>query len=379
VKIVYVLNEDISRVTGVTHKVISQISIWNEFGNIIKVIALNSTATNSQIQDSVILTANAKKTLIGKFLRNVFLIKSLKKELEKFKPDLIYSRYICYIPCLVKTFKAAAPYIIEINTNDIDEIKQCNKFKYFYNILTRRFLLNNADGFVFVSNELKNLKCFKRFQKPSIMCSNAIGIKDSNITNLTNRNNRAKHKVVFIGTLNQPWHGIDKIIFLANSLKNIEFNIIGYTHGELISYINNYKSLFLSHNIICHGFLNHAKAINIIANCDVGIGSLALHRNKMNEASPLKVRQYLALGLPIIIGYQDTDLMGKKLDFVLELENTETNIANNLDKIKKFIYTSKTFDNIKIREFSIANLGYQSKEEAKLNFFKRITQSHHKI
>lgn len=41
-------------------------------------------------------------------------------------------------------------------------------------------------------------------------------------------------------------------------------------------------------------------------NCQVCIGTLALHRKNMTEASPLKTREYLAHGFPVIIGYKDT-------------------------------------------------------------------------
>jgi hypothetical protein len=40
--------------------------------------------------------------------------------------------------------------------------------------------------------------------------------------------------------------------------------------------------------------------------CSICIGTLALYRKNLEEASPLKVREYIASGYPVIIGYEDT-------------------------------------------------------------------------
>jgi len=92
----------------------------------------------------------------------------------------------------------------------------------------------------------------------------------------------------------------------------------------------------LSGNVKAHGFLSFSRYVPILADADVGIGALALHRNRMNEASPLKVREYLALGLPAIIGYEDTDFPDGA-PFLLCLPNEESNIECCLGEVQRFV------------------------------------------
>jgi hypothetical protein len=73
-----------------------------------------------------------------------------------------------------------------------------------------------------------------------------------------------------------------------------------------------------------------------VAAADVAIGPLALHRNRMDEASPLKVADYLAYGLPVIIAHQDTRFPDGA-PFLLQLSNEEDNVDRALDDIAAFV------------------------------------------
>ena len=66
---------------------------------------------------------------------------------------------------------------------------------------------------------------------------------------------------------------------------------------------------------------------------DVAIGTLSLHTKQMEEACPLKVREYLAWGLPVIIGYKDTEFPAPDTAFLLQLPNNPTNVHDHLDQI----------------------------------------------
>ena len=74
----------------------------------------------------------------------------------------------------------------------------------------------------------------------------------------------------------------------------------------------------------------------IFFKADIGVGTLALHRKNMQEASPLKIAEYVFWGLPVITAYNDVNLKG--LDFNLELDNKEDNIhSSSLAKISAFV------------------------------------------
>ena len=78
----------------------------------------------------------------------------------------------------------------------------------------------------------------------------------------------------------------------------------------------------------------------MLASADVGIGTLGLHRKSMDEASPLKVREYLAVGLPVLYGYRDPDADDLQ-PFVLKVANTPTNVVDELDRIDGFVHGAR--------------------------------------
>ena len=73
---------------------------------------------------------------------------------------------------------------------------------------------------------------------------------------------------------------------------------------------------------------------------NICIGSLALYRNKMSEACPLKVREYLAYGFPTIIGYKEASFPNtKEISWLLNIDSKNY----NLNKIKQFVSENKDY------------------------------------
>jgi hypothetical protein len=56
----------------------------------------------------------------------------------------------------------------------------------------------------------------------------------------------------------------------------------------------------------------------------------------MSQAAPLKTREYLLWGLPVIIGYVDPDLDDSNW-FVLKLPNSERNVIDSVDRIRQYV------------------------------------------
>ncbi|MBE3098230.1 MAG: hypothetical protein IMZ44_14030, partial [Planctomycetes bacterium] len=59
-------------------------------------------------------------------------------------------------------------------------------------------------------------------------------------------------------------------------------------------------------------------------------------RKGMNENSPIKTREYLAAGLPVIIGYDDIDFPDRP-DYILQLPNSEDNVVIHIEAIRAFV------------------------------------------
>jgi hypothetical protein len=177
---------------------------------------------------------------------------------------------------------------------------------YFYNRLTRNIDLSRAAGLVSVSRELLSLPVFNRYGKLTRVIANGIDL--SRVMELPAPNN-SRPRLVFIGTPGYPWHGVEKLAMLANAFPDLMIDVIGYdTLGAAVS-MDEYCFTWISDFSIFQ---------QIIGGADVAIGSLALHRNNLNEASPLKNRECLAYGLPSILPYIDTDLDEVISDYLVE-------------------------------------------------------------
>jgi hypothetical protein len=170
-------------------------------------------------------------------------------------------------------------------------------------------------------------------------------------------------RLVFMGLGISPWFGVDKVIMMAERFPDWSFDIIGIAKNDL--------SGRLPENITAHGYLNQTRYEEIINKADIGIGTLALHRIDMDESTPLKVREYLAYGLPTIIGYRDTDLP-TKTPYVLSLPNSENNVQDSLKLIERFV---QEWSGRRIARSEISYLGLDLKEEKRLEFIMQYSRS----
>ncbi len=360
-KIAYIVDTDISEHNSIVTKITSQVSQWEQLGHHTKIISLRSKHRNTPLSNSIICSVSDER-LINKAYAYIGAIAQLSTALENYQPDIVYVRYFRYLPGLIGTLNKQARYIVEINTDDIKEQRSTSFFKFIYCQLTRNFLLKNANGFICVTNELKDNTHFAKFNKKSIVIANGINV---NAYDNAKRHISYPLRCVFIGTSGQAWHGVEKIIMLATHLKEYCFDIIGIEKEE-------FDTLNLPNNIYMYGFLPLQESKKIVQNAVVGMSTLSLYQKGMSEASSLKTRQYLAQGLPVIIGYDDTDLMKHQLDFVLHLVNTPTNIEENIVAIRTFIEAMSYYDSNTVIDFAKTNLDLYNKEKRRLSFFKSI-------
>ena len=352
-KIVYLINENLQSNSGVIQKIKAQVNQWTEYGHTVyllsyKTMCIYDSEYKVLYQED---TVNIKFGKIGKAieqLRNYYLISKL---IKKINFDFIYTRAIRYMPFITKVLKSNT-VVMEINSDDTSEYKLRSKFRYIYNLLTRELILKEVDAFVSVSRELKAK--FEKYNKPIVVIANGINPELYHIQ----YNSNTRPILLFIGSPNQAWHGLDKIIKMSKYFTQYDFYIVG-TEGED------------THNLKYFGYLSYEDSLKVLNQVDIGIATLSLYVKNMKEASPLKTRQYLACGLPIIYAYEDTDI-SDEVDFALKLENKENNL--NFEKIN--IFVNKVFRNTEIKQnaraFAITSLDFKSKEKLRLDFFKKV-------
>lgn len=348
-RIAYVAHWNVSHENGVAKKMADQVRFWRSVGHQAELFVLSPGSTVWDGLNDLDVRLTEDKGYVQRLLRTM---KQLVDAVMKWNPDVVYLRFDTYYPAIERLLRRI-PTVLEINTDDINEYRmEMSRPKYLYHRLLRGRVLSNATGMVFVTRELAAK--FRSFQKPMAVIGNSIDL--SNYPHLPAPENSVP-RLVFIGTPGQTWHGIDKIAVLAKRFPTWHFDLIGVDTG-----------LETLPNVQLHGLLGRSQYTQLIAQADAAIGTLALHRKGMGEACPLKVREYLAHGIPVIIGCEDTDFP-EAVPFLLRLENSERNIIDESGAIEAFV---STWQGRRVMREVIHRLDVQVKEQERLDFFARI-------
>jgi hypothetical protein len=167
---------------------------------------------------------------------------------------------------------------------------------------------------------------------------------------------------VFLGGPGLPWHGVDKVRRLAELLPEMELDVIGPSAADLGGPS--------PANLTMHGFLEREAYEPIVLRADFAVGTLALHRQSITETSPLKLREYLAYGVPMIVAHRDPDLTRNPEWFVLEIPNVERNIEDHVDEIRRWV---GSLEGRRIpRETATALVDTHVKEPRRLAFMEQV-------
>lgn len=442
-KIAYLIHWNEGPDSGVYKKVTGQALAWASLGHEPALFLFTSRRGESWEEAAgggipvIVETYRGKPGRLARF-------RALLADLRAWGPDVVYHRFDLYYPSLPRLLREF-PSVLEINTNDVSELaleRGPGRLRYYYHRLTRRFVLGAAGGFVFVSGELAEAPCFRRYAKDKAVIGNgidlaryalareggevrpveaqaaevqvaeaqAVGAQAAGACNPSSRevgqaaspaedgseaepmaedacftdscaSSAGPHapaagphsaaslagaedavRFVFLGSAGQAWHGVDHIAELAAAKPHWRFDIVGVERGEL--------ALPIPPNMTFHGRLLQRGYQPLLDRADIAIGTLALYRKGMEEASPLKVREYLANGLPVITAYRETDFPDP-VPFVLQLPNRPGNVLENLPAIERF---ARSWKGRRVEPNGIGHLDTAVKEAARVGYMERIRE-----
>lgn len=351
-KIAYVMSHNISKNDGVVRKVIEQSEEWRRLGADVQVFAVTPSGGTSTLNCSTY-------DFTGAFSSRLVINSKLIKDIKLFKPDFIYFRYDVWNRNIIELSKTF-PLIIEANTNDVKEatlqFKSNKNLKSLIRLATKlvlhKLLLKKASGVVAVTQEIYEDAAYKNYIPSHVIVPNGISIDKYQAKELVDK--RSRPSLFFIGSPNQAWHGVDKIKFIAEKLPEFDFNLVGIDGKN-------------TQNCFFHGYLNISEYDSMMRKSSVAIGSLALYRNGLTQACPLKVREYLVNALPVIVGYQESALKNKP-KWGLELDRVDD---ESIISIRNFVYENQ-FYSIPIGE--LESIDIKVLEQKRFDFFKTFLQ-----
>lgn len=299
--------------SGVKKKIDTQIATWRSCGHDVHSFFLTMKKAEAFTSYTLWPRFNLMNPLVN-----------CVKDLLAFNPDVIYLRDDCLIAFnlnLLHLFKKKI--IIEINGDYRNEAKSkgkknfLEKIAYLLCIFTLPFFYKRIGGMVCVTEELAK-GSFYSCSTPKIVIPNAITVENFSLLKKHGHKDFKKTRLFFLGSSGQPWHGLDKMILLLKKLgSDFTLDVVGPDRTTVE------RSVTIPDNVVVHGHLKHSEYAKVISNAHIAVSTLALHRAGLNEACPLKSREYLAQGFPTIIAYDDPAFHGKMPDFILQLPNHE--------------------------------------------------------
>lgn len=348
---------DVATENGISKKIRQQGAAWLSAGHAVRYFAAVPVAQPwpglAPLETDLVARGRGIARIVSSF--------ALCRRLRRWRPDILYFRYAYHSPGLSSLFRDF-PTIAELNSDDRQEYGlTLSATKRLYHRFTRRRVLRRTRGFVAVTQELAER--FTDFQIPTEVIGNGTDLADLPL--LPAASDHERTRVVLMGNTGTPWHGLDRLAELARLLPELDFLVIGCTAAD-------YRSCDLNQlppgNLQLLGMLPQHDYLPLLREATAAFGTLGLYRKSMDEACPLKVREYLALGLPVIGAYRDTDIPDGA-DFFLRLPNNAESLAPWRDRIAAFI---EAWRGRRVSRSAIAHLDVSVKESQRLAFMKQI-------
>lgn len=352
---------DVSCENGISKKIRMQGTAWLAAGHAVRYFALEPTAAVwpglAPLETEILARAGP----VTRALQS----RRLAERVQAWHPDVIYFRYAYHSPGFPALFRAI-PTVAEINSDDrVEYALTLSRAKRIYHWLTRQRVLRPVRAFVAVTHELAQR--FTTFGRPIEVVGNSIALDE--FTPLRPGDRDTPVRGLFIGSTYTPWHGLERVAELAALFPEIGFDVIGCTQEEWRRITA--AAAAPPANVLFHGSLSRARYEPLAHAATFALGTFGLYRKGMQEACPLKVREYLALGLPVLAAYSDTDIPANA-DFFLQLPNNAAPLGARRPAIAAWI---ESWRGRRVDRARVAHLDTRVKERQRLEFIARVARS----
>jgi hypothetical protein len=355
VRIAYLISWRGGEVTGPFKKMASQADAWSRLGHEVTLFVTTSPEAYdawSRLPSAAVIEIAGAGALAGIRAR-----RRTYRELGRWRPDVVYLRHGVFAPGLGRLVRQH-PTVLEINADEVAIARQTSRLKGTWTALTRPMVLKHAVGAVFMSQSLATDPGLQRYGFQRLVLPNGIDLAAAPEVPSTSG---GEPRLVLLGHPHSPWHGADKLVALARRHPTWSIDVIGPVAADL-------GPAPPPSNITIYPQLPTERYLPLLAQADVGIGTLAMHRIGVDENPALKVREYLALGLAVIIGCRDPDFVDRP-EFLLELPNTETNLDDHDQQITEFV---TAWRGRRVGRRAVAHLDINLKEAERLAFLQRF-------
>lgn len=217
--------------------------------------------------------------------------------------DLVLLRYSPHDPLLLSFLRGSGCHVgLVHHTVTASEYRSLpgavNHLRGALEVVAQPLLVNECDVSVAVTPEIaRSLKSIpRRTPPPTVVMPNSIITGGTAIPD-----ERREHpEMLFLASEFFPWQGLD---LLLGGLHAVTAPFTLHVVGKVPQ-----RERALAEEdarVVFHGTLSPEQIADLAAACWVGISTMAQQRTGMLEACPIKVREYLNLGLPVVGAHED--------------------------------------------------------------------------
>ena len=280
------------------------------------------------------------KTTFGKSKAYYHLIsfydiyKAARKVINENDIDYVYFRYGPLNLKGYQFFKTAyskSKLIVEIPTFPLGREKQKTTMRRLYMKFSEGWW-RRASKYISLFTIIGE-KADSYLGVPALNIDNAVAVENIPFRNPIKPSD-AKIHILAVASMCK-WHGYDRII---KSLSNLQFPnrsefILDLVGDEGDGSLNDWKKLVadsgLQDQVIFHGKMTGESLTHMFEIATIGLCSLAMSRTNFYSGSVLKLREYMARGLPFVYAHDDPDIF-PEMPWCLKIDNNEEPVDMNL-------------------------------------------------
>lgn len=250
------------------------------------------------------------------------------------------------------------------NTDEINELSVKKTLKrrvliWLVKIIATQ-LLRRVAGIIGVTEEILRVEVQKAYPNTpaTTVITNGIDVETVPFTKFR-RYDRQELHIVFVASHFQPWQGCDRLV--AGLAQHREEPVILHIVGNVDETLRLQANKVGGRNrVLLHGSLTGESLDGVMVQATLAAGTLALHRKGMRQACALKIREYIARGVPFFYAYDDPDI-STDVAWALRLKSNEQPI-----EMRQIIDFAKEVSNIdglskQMRKYARLHLEWRSK------------------
>lgn len=352
---------------GTENKYLSQSKAASKAGIDMDVILMMPLESRTSPNLHVARFLHFKNRYVMKILYNLAKFHLITGAFDLSSYDRIILRYPFADPTFGALFDRYPGRII--TEHHADEIKELETFGTkagrFKVVLEKTFgplVLSRVSGIIGVTDEIRRLQLGKiSTTKPSAVVSNGCDVDGVNFTSFRPFDGRTL-TLIFVATHFVSWHGLDRLldsIAIYKGSTTIRLILVGQiVYQRDIKRIHRLSKMKVQ--VEKRDILRGKALDECFRESNIAVGTLALHRKGIKQACTLKIRDYIARGIPFIYGYEDVDI-DKNCDFAMRLEDSEEPI--DIDRVIEFATTVSKDGGIsdRMRFFAHSSMDWQVK------------------